>query len=375
MKSFIKFANRNDVPTKLVDYTVQHYEYVWKRTKGYSSSTILKSFHPVLEADFCNHIYVPTLTLVDFFTGISLTDLTHLATNFVEEHFTKGAYIMRCNDVQRSLFIVHRGKVDIIVAKQRLCVLRTGGVFGCLSSKGVTRQTITAKARIHADVLVIDSAKFGNVVSKYSIIKHKFKRASTANCEYILATAARHTHSGNESKISKEQPLFYHRFLIYPQRKWYKIFLYTLDVHISTVSTVLIMPLIVQVGEFNINNFYHMMYVFDAIFLVKIAMGFVVVYVDTESGILVTSLVKISKKYLASNFWFDIFTCVPLEILHFNYLMDFYNILWANRILKIYFMIRYYYVCKNKLTVSKHLQWTYLVYLMAFVIHSMVCIW
>lgn len=80
-----------------------------------------------------------------------------------EMYFKKDAIIVRCNDIQDTLYFVHRGKVDVMMAKTKLTTMGKGGIFGCLARQGKTRQTITILARVHVAVLAIETVMFHKV--------------------------------------------------------------------------------------------------------------------------------------------------------------------------------------------------------------------
>lgn len=88
-----------------------------------------------------------------------------------ELYFKKDAEIIRCNDVQSMLFFVHRGKVDVTMAKTKLTTMGKGGIFGCMARMGKTRQTITVVAKVHVGVLAIEATMFHKVIK----IKNKIK--------------------------------------------------------------------------------------------------------------------------------------------------------------------------------------------------------
>lgn len=78
----------------------------------------------------------------------------------------KDADIIRCNDIQSSIYFVYKGKVDVLLARTKLTSMGKGGIFGCLSKQGITRQTINVVAKVHVGVLVIDSIIFHKVTDK-----------------------------------------------------------------------------------------------------------------------------------------------------------------------------------------------------------------
>lgn len=109
MKVLLKFAHLNYVSKGLVNEIVSHYEYIWKRTKGYTSTSILRSFHPVLRGDLTFYLYSKALKLCEIFKGMDMSVIRFISAEFEELHFKKDACIIRCNDVRKMIYIVYKG--------------------------------------------------------------------------------------------------------------------------------------------------------------------------------------------------------------------------------------------------------------------------
>lgn len=247
----------------------------------------------------------------------------------------------------------------------------------------MTRQTICAKALIHVDVLAIECARFNNIVAKFPEIKRKLKRALFLNTEYILPTAIASSYAIHESEQPDElgkgfvNTLKY--FLISTDNLWFRSYNYVVNVHIATLSSLLIATMIVRVGELDIAKYYHYMHILDFIFAFKIIIGFHQSYVDPESGVQVRIFSSIWHRYIGSGsgFWLDLFTCLPFEVLTtiFDMGLDWYRWLWFNRTFRFVFMMKYYTNCKNTLIVSKHLRWSYLMYILLVMLQLMIILW
>ncbi|GJQ69135.1 hypothetical protein Trydic_g6293 [Trypoxylus dichotomus] len=383
IKSLLKFVKRNYVSKNLINEIVSHYEYTWKRTKGYTSTFILRSFHPVLRADFTYYLYAKTLRLSEIFKGVEVSVIRHISSEFEELHFKKDAYIIRCNDVGDTIYMVYKGVVDIYVANDKLCSLTPGGMFGCLKLQGMTRQTICAKAVVHVDLLAINCTKFNTIIANFPEIKKKLKRSILLNTEYILplvisSSFAIHELEGNEVTRPGLVNKFTY-FLISMDSIWYRTYNYFANVHIATISSLIVATMIVKVGDIDISKYYMYMYIFDGIFLFKIIIGLHLSYIDPDSGLQVKVFSSIWHRYVNSvtGFWLDLFTCLPFEIIaSFVKVGDeWYRLFWINRVFRFLFMIKYYTTCKNTLIVSKHLRWSYLMYTLLLLMQVMILIW
>lgn len=120
---------------------------MFKKSKGRNFNKLMDMFHTTLKRDFGVAVYAATLYKSQLFRNADPCFYSHLACDMLISYYKKDAEIIRCNDVQHNLFVVHRGFVDIYVAKQKICTLSRGGIFGDLQQKPV-RQTISAYAKV-----------------------------------------------------------------------------------------------------------------------------------------------------------------------------------------------------------------------------------
>ncbi|KAI4460643.1 cyclic nucleotide-gated cation channel subunit a [Holotrichia oblita] len=164
MKQFLKFAKEVKMSQDLIKETIAHNEYVWKETQGTSVVDVCNKLNLYLRVKFVCFLYEETLRSTSLFVALSQYSLQRLALNLAEVHFKKDAEIIRCNDVQSNLYIVYKGRVDVIIANVVISTLEIGGIFGCFSRGGLLRQTLTVRAKVHTIVLVIDSREFHKVM-------------------------------------------------------------------------------------------------------------------------------------------------------------------------------------------------------------------
>lgn len=253
-------------------------------------------------------------------------------------------------------------------------ILSAGGTFGNYQ-RGKTRQTITATALVHVELLRIESKVLHDISQRFSLVREKLKKAQYLKLEYMNSTGLV---DRNKEKIILQECTYgkrWEKFLIDPENKWYAVYNYFLCVHISTITSMLV---IVVVARMDIEKSYYL-YIVDLIFITKIVVDFHLSYIDHETGILVRNFKSIAKRYATrwKGFWFDLFTCFPFEIIcrAITNHKTAYTCCWINRSVRFVHLIFYYNICKNKLTVSKTLKWTYLMYMMVIVIHSMATVW
>lgn len=144
---------------------------------------------------------------------------------------------------------------------------------------------------------------------------------------------------------------------------WYWLFDYMLNVHCAAITSIANMAFIC----IYLNREVHMsllilFYAFDSIFWLKILLGFHIAYVDPNTGILELRSRKIVTRYLTTEFALDLFSCFPIEFLVQFVIPKFTKLSTFNRVFRFLLMSKYYRTCKQKLILSKHLRWSYLIY-------------
>lgn len=162
--SFQQFMKKEMIDEDLVALTIENYRYVWRKTKGTVVSKFLSEFYAHLHEDLCFELYSSTFQLTEFLSEADSSLHRLLAVQVDEMYFKKDAEIIRYNDVQGMVYLICKGKVDVSVAKMRICSLGAGGMFGAFKGQGKTRQTITVTAKFHCRVLAIDGVAFYKVL-------------------------------------------------------------------------------------------------------------------------------------------------------------------------------------------------------------------
>lgn len=166
VKSFENFMKHELVDETLVENTIDVHRYLWKNKDVGSAVDSLCDFHHHLHVDLIFQLYGKTLEASDAFAHANESFFRQLGIRLKEQYFSKDSEIIRCNDVQDLVYIVKKGRVDVMLAKSRLTSLGKGGMFGCFHKHGPIRQTITAIAKVHVAVLTIPSNELHAVNKK-----------------------------------------------------------------------------------------------------------------------------------------------------------------------------------------------------------------
>lgn len=171
-------------------------------------------------------------------------------------------------------------------------------------------------------------------------------------------------------------------FLIYENSKHYRLFNYLICVHLAT-WTALWYSLVVAVLPLQHPNSKLATIItaciVDLIFIVKMIIDSRLSYVDAESGILVTDLPVIRRRYFLSlsRFWLNLCTTLPVNlfILCATSKQLYIRFGYINRIFRWYYVVLYYRNEQRDLNVKPHLRWTYLIYNLLLSVQIATCVW
>ena len=158
MKNYMSFVKGAFIKEDTVNNIINYYENSWKMSQGMTIEIILKSVYRQLERDITYSLYGDTLKKVHLFSREHNSLYPIIATLFKREYHIKDTQIVQCNDVQGKIYVVYEGRVKIVIANTDICYIEEGGIFGCFTKQGVTRQTLTATAVVHSTLLSVDSS-------------------------------------------------------------------------------------------------------------------------------------------------------------------------------------------------------------------------
>ncbi|KAH9639387.1 hypothetical protein HF086_002076 [Spodoptera exigua] len=192
------FLNREKVPFALKKTILEYWKYQWKRTGGWSHQSILGKFHANLNEDAVLYMYEKTLREIPLFENVEYSFFRAFAKKLKELYFQKGYMVMRSNEVIDTMFIIYRGKVDIIsnINEVEAC-MGPGGIFGNIrgATKYMTMSNVIASRNI--DLLCIQGRDFYALLKSYPSVLQKVKESvESAAKDYVLPTIIQESSSG-----------------------------------------------------------------------------------------------------------------------------------------------------------------------------------
>ncbi|XP_039750920.1 uncharacterized protein LOC120627130 isoform X2 [Pararge aegeria] len=190
LKHLELFLNREKVPYLLKKSVIDYWKYQWKRTGGWSHQKILGKLHANLNEDAVLYMYEKTLREIPLFEDVEYSFFRAFAKKLKERYFQKGYMVMRSNEVISNMYIIYRGKVDIIsnINEVEAC-MGPGGIFGNIrgASKYLTMSNVMASR--NTDLLCIEGSDFYSLLKSYPTVLRKVKYSvDTTTKDYVLPT-------------------------------------------------------------------------------------------------------------------------------------------------------------------------------------------
>ncbi|XP_013174089.1 PREDICTED: uncharacterized protein LOC106122580 isoform X1 [Papilio xuthus] len=184
------FLNREKVAFTLKRTIIDYWKYQWKRTGGWSHQTILGKLHSNLNEDAVLYMYEKTLREIPLFENVEYSFFRSFAKQLQEQYYQKGYMVIRANEVVTSMYIIYRGKVDIISESNEVeACMGPGGIFGNIrgASRYLTQSNVVASRNI--DLLCIPGTEFYSILKGYPSVLRKVKESfSSTTKDYVLST-------------------------------------------------------------------------------------------------------------------------------------------------------------------------------------------
>ncbi|XP_068632021.1 uncharacterized protein [Battus philenor] len=181
------FLYQQNVDPVITLKTLKYFEYVWKRTNGSNAQQICRGLNSALMEDTLVFMYERALREVPLFGRVERSFIRVITQHLHEMYFLKGDTVIQCKDVQNDIYIIYRGKVDVLSTyNEMITCMGPGGMFGNFTGQSMSCSEVSIYASRSLDLLVIPSQTFFNLVKYYPKIQEPLKRAFEVSKDYIL---------------------------------------------------------------------------------------------------------------------------------------------------------------------------------------------
>ncbi|XP_022831179.1 uncharacterized protein LOC111359777 [Spodoptera litura] len=186
-KDLANFLYQENVDPMLTVKTLKYFEYVWKRTNGSNPQRICRHLNSALMEDTLVFMYERALREVPLFGKVERSFIRVITQHLHEMYFLRGDTVIQCRDIQPYIFIIYRGKVDVLTSyNEMITCMGPGGMFGNFTGQPISCSEVTIYASRSLDLLVIPSVTFFNLIKYYPKIHEPLNKAFEMSRDYIL---------------------------------------------------------------------------------------------------------------------------------------------------------------------------------------------
>ncbi|XP_053607909.1 uncharacterized protein LOC128673815 isoform X2 [Plodia interpunctella] len=372
-KDLANFLYQANVDPNLTARTLKYFEYVWKRTNGSNAQQICRRLHSALMEDTLVFMYEKALREVPLFGKVERSFIRVFTQHLDEMYFLKGETVIQCMDVQQYIYIIYRGKVDVLTSyNEMITCMGPGGMFGNFSGQPMACSSVTIFASRSLDLLVISGPTFFNLIKYYPKIQEPLNKAFLNSKDYILPITMNYTDDssseGSEYELyslgsvadsrSESSKDGTNASAIYRSQSQSNVSQSKSAASVGTYYSYLSMDNIFRPGSMMFQGFL------------------------TKHGDILIDPVKCRKKYFKKSLWVwaDALSNAPLEFIGFFFSeptrMKVIHYCRINKLIRLSYLIEFYNNTAAELTNNLTiLQATMTLIVVVVIIHTFTCFW
>ncbi|CAI4226609.1 unnamed protein product [Auanema sp. JU1783] len=175
MDGIKQYMELRKVSKQLEARVIKWFDYLWANKQSLSDQQVLKVLPDKLQAEIAMQVHFETLRKVRIFQDCEAGLLAELVLKLKLQVFSPGDYICRKGDIGREMYIVKRGKLQVVSDDpvKVFAILQEGSVFGELSilniagSKNGNRRTANVRSVGYTDLFVLNKNDLWNALREY----------------------------------------------------------------------------------------------------------------------------------------------------------------------------------------------------------------
>ena len=154
---------------------IKWFDYQWTNKQAFEEETVLEALPDRLRAEIALHVHLDTMKKVAIFQNCEPGLLVELVLKLKYSVFSPGDYICRKGDIGREMYIVKKGKLEV-VAEDEVTVfatLKEGSVFGEVSilniagNKSGNRRTANIRSVGYSDLFELRKEDLWEAIAEY----------------------------------------------------------------------------------------------------------------------------------------------------------------------------------------------------------------
>ncbi|KAI3386088.1 hypothetical protein SNEBB_001055 [Seison nebaliae] len=194
------------VPEHLQERVIRWFDYLWVSNKSTDEEKTLSLLPYKLRAEIAIHVHLDTLKKVEIFQNTEAGFLNELVLKLKPQLFSPGDYICRKGEVGKEMYIVNRGKLQVMAENGRtvLATLKAGSYFGEISILNMgsagNRRTASVKSVGYSDLFCLNKSDLWDVLKEYPSARIKLEAIAIKRLE-------KHKRPSNDEAIQRSRSI------------------------------------------------------------------------------------------------------------------------------------------------------------------------
>ncbi|XP_072935934.1 cyclic nucleotide-gated channel alpha-3 isoform X3 [Epargyreus clarus] len=176
------------VPTHLQVKVIKWFDYLWLTQKCSDEEKAVSCLPDKLKAEIAINVHLDTLKRVEIFQNTEAGFLCELVLRLRPVLFSPGDYICRKGEVGKEMYIVNRGKLQVVGdnGKTVLATLKAGSYFGEISilNMGTAgKQLASVRSVGYSDLFVLSKKDMWDVLKEYPAARVRLESIAVKRLE------------------------------------------------------------------------------------------------------------------------------------------------------------------------------------------------
>ncbi|XP_060518819.1 cyclic nucleotide-gated channel rod photoreceptor subunit alpha [Cylas formicarius] len=181
------------VPTHLQIKVIKWFDYLWLTQKCSDEERAVSCLPDKLKAEIAINVHLDTLKRVEIFQNTEAGFLCELVLRLRPVLFSPGDYICRKGEVGKEMYIVNRGRLQVVADNGRtvLATLKAGSYFGEISILNMgtagkhlgNRRTASVRSVGYSDLFVLSKKDMWDVLKEYPAARVRLEAIAVKRLE------------------------------------------------------------------------------------------------------------------------------------------------------------------------------------------------
>ncbi|XP_057369918.1 cyclic nucleotide-gated olfactory channel-like [Daphnia carinata] len=177
------------VPRHLQVKVIKWFDYLWFTQKSSDEEKSVGGLPDKLKAEIAIHVHLDTLKRVEIFQNTEAGFLCELVLRLRPVLFSPGDYICRKGEVGKEMYIVNRGRLQVVADNGRtvLATLKAGSYFGEISILNMgtagNRRTASVRSVGYSDLFVLSKKDMWDVLKEYPAARVRLEAIAVKRLE------------------------------------------------------------------------------------------------------------------------------------------------------------------------------------------------